>query len=168
LTWRGPETELLHGGSVSRVPLPRERASRRTLVASRLDKRNTGRQSVITVSRGGVPRWRCARRCTTRSSSGSAITAGTRSAASWSSRPTRSSGCEHSRANRSSRWTPRAVRFVSASDATVLLGRSEYPREITDEGGFDMAADSDRRPPLMLVHGAWLNSGSWQNFIDYF
>lgn len=31
-----------------------------------------------------------------------------------------------------------------------------------------MAADTNRRPSLMFVHGAWLSSGSWQNFIDYF
>ena len=30
-----------------------------------------------------------------------------------------------------------------------------------------MAATTSR-PPLMLVHGAWLSSASWHNFIDYF
>ena len=30
-----------------------------------------------------------------------------------------------------------------------------------------MAARTSR-PPLMLVHGAWLSSASWHNFIDYF
>ena len=24
------------------------------------------------------------------------------------------------------------------------------------------------RPPLMFIHGAWLSSGSWENFADYF
>jgi pimeloyl-ACP methyl ester carboxylesterase len=25
-----------------------------------------------------------------------------------------------------------------------------------------------QRPPLVLIHGAWLSSGSWENFADYF
>jgi pimeloyl-ACP methyl ester carboxylesterase len=29
------------------------------------------------------------------------------------------------------------------------------------------AADT-RRPPLMLIHGAWLSSGSWDSFAGYF
>jgi pimeloyl-ACP methyl ester carboxylesterase len=30
------------------------------------------------------------------------------------------------------------------------------------------AAAAARRTPLMLIHGAWLSSGSWENFADYF
>ena len=31
-----------------------------------------------------------------------------------------------------------------------------------------MEAASTNRPPLMLVHGAWLSARSWENFADYF
>ena len=39
---------------------------------------------------------------------------------------------------------------------------------VIDKGGpFVDAAHTDR-VPLMLIHGAWLSSGSWNNFADYF
>jgi len=31
-----------------------------------------------------------------------------------------------------------------------------------------VAASTNRRTPLMLVHGAWLSAGSWHNFVSYF
>ena len=35
-------------------------------------------------------------------------------------------------------------------------------------GGFTVEASANDRTPLMLIHGAWLSSGSWKNFADYF
>ena len=31
-----------------------------------------------------------------------------------------------------------------------------------------MEAGSTHKPPLMLIHGAWLSARSWENFVDYF
>jgi pimeloyl-ACP methyl ester carboxylesterase len=37
----------------------------------------------------------------------------------------------------------------------------------TNEGRSVMEASTDRTP-LMLIHGAWLSSQSWENFVEYF
>ena len=39
--------------------------------------------------------------------------------------------------------------------------------ETSDNGGAAVEAATDRTP-MMLIHGAWLSSGSWANFADYF
>jgi pimeloyl-ACP methyl ester carboxylesterase len=41
--------------------------------------------------------------------------------------------------------------------------------EVIHRGGrLTVEASANDRTPLMLIHGAWLSSGSWKNFADYF
>jgi pimeloyl-ACP methyl ester carboxylesterase len=38
-----------------------------------------------------------------------------------------------------------------------------------DEGwSFSLEASANDRVPLLLIHGAWLTSASWENFSGYF
>src|SRR5690242_8797612 len=46
--------------------------------------------------------------------------------------------------------------------------RSAYRGAVTDRGGLVMEGAAAERAPLMFIHGAWLASGSWENFIEYF
>ena len=39
---------------------------------------------------------------------------------------------------------------------------------VNNEGGLAVEAAATDRTPLMLIHGAWLSSGSWENFVEYF
>jgi pimeloyl-ACP methyl ester carboxylesterase len=39
---------------------------------------------------------------------------------------------------------------------------------VTDPGGLAVEAAAANRTPLMLIHGAWLSSESWENFSNYF